>query len=155
MNPNELLLWLSAHGSGTWNRYRSVIDEARIAGDEPEVVEDFDAGDSLIDENIPLPYRLRLNLERLAHAEFLRRDFPNGWRIVPPTLVCIGDSERSLSVLCGARTDALLDRIRTAAYPAIQITVTEAPECPDTIHISGNDVTDLNHFAEIWVSDAY
>ena len=85
MNANDLLIWLSAKGSGNWSRFRVAIDELYLPddpiGDDEDLNENAPVGGDL-----PVQHRLRLNLERLGHAEFFRKGFQNGWRVVPPTL---------------------------------------------------------------------
>ena len=146
MNPNELLTWLSAKGSGTWSRYRAAVDELQVSDDtdltDEDAVEDAPASGSL-----PVHLRLRLNLERLGHAEFLRRDFPNGWRIVPPTLACTTTETGVAGFLCGARTDQMLSRITGIAGDGC-VAVDDQPECPDRIQISVDDGLQLRQLAE-------
>ncbi len=84
MNANFLLMWLSAKASGSWVRYRAALDELSLSSNS-EIGENSD--DTRIDiRTFPIYHRIRQNLERLGHAEFFRKDFPNGWRIVPPIL---------------------------------------------------------------------
>ena len=107
MNPNELLLWLSATGEGTWSRYRAVLDELAAADESTDSMED--TGEDVPEAgSLPQHIRFKLNLERLGHTEFFRRDFPNGWRVVPPTIVVMPNEDLIRGVLCGARTDRLL-----------------------------------------------
>src|SRR2546430_1413039 len=99
MNPNDLLLWLSAKGSGTWSRYRAAVDELQLSGDEND--NDEEIADDVPDRSsFPIHYRLKLNLERLGHAEFFRKDFQNGWRVVPPTLACNETEKGAFGILC-------------------------------------------------------
>lgn len=144
MNPNDLLLWLSARGSGTWSRFRAAIDELMIPA--AEGVGDEDACEDAPDVGLPICHRFRLNLERLAHVEFFREGFQNGWRIVPPTLACAETEEGPVGVLCGARTDHLLKRIRETAK-GFRIADESQPECPDRIEIRANDSESLQRLA--------
>ncbi|MFY9584173.1 MAG: hypothetical protein WAR21_06765 [Candidatus Acidiferrales bacterium] len=140
MNVNDFLLWLSAKGSGTWSRYRGTIDEM-VATDEPN-----GEGDDIDDvsgiEDLPVHHRIRLNLERLGHVEFFRREFPNGWRVVPPTLSCRTYHNAAVGILCGARTDQLLARIKDATAD-LRINVTSQLECPDRIEIIASEQQQL------------
>jgi hypothetical protein len=121
MNANEILLWMSAKQMGSWASYKDALEEIT----EP----DEENGGELSDSELSLYQRLRLNLERLAHVEFRGQDFPNGWRVVPPT-IAIKSGER-VGILCGARTDPLISCIRNAAG----VRVTPQSECPDRIEI--------------------
>jgi hypothetical protein len=122
MNANDILLWLSARQEGSWASYKAAIEEmdtpAEGADDEPD------------DRELAIHQRLRLNLERLAHVEFGRADFPNGWRVVPPTIAAT--SGRTIGILCGARTDESLAQI---AQNAREIRITPQSECPDCIEL--------------------
>jgi hypothetical protein len=86
--------------------------------------------DDSIDSELPFYQRLRFNLERLAHAEFNRNGFLNGWRIVPPTLAITSGSP--VGILCGARTEQLVARIQEEVR---DIRFTPQAECPDCIEV--------------------
>ena len=146
MNANNLLTWLSAKGSGTWSRYRAAVDELQVPdhanGENEDLHEDVPDSSSL-----PIHQILRLNLERLGHAEFFRKDFKNGWRAVPPVLACASNQQEAVGILCGARTDQLLARIEDASTD-LRITATNQKECPDRINIIADDQRQLQYVAE-------
>jgi len=143
MNPDELMLWLSAKGTGTWGRYRSAVEELQLSDDTERSHEDLDEG--VPESNgLPVHLRLKLNLERLGHVEFFRGNFPNGWRIVPPTLAC--DDAGSCGVLCGARTDSLLEKFESHAAD-VEFQRTEQCECPERIRFIASDLQELERFA--------
>ncbi|MFO0818004.1 MAG: hypothetical protein U1A77_08695 [Pirellulales bacterium] len=145
MNPNDLMLWLSAKGCGTWSRYRAAVNELQVTEDGNGSEEDSNEGapDS---DSLPIHHRLRLNLERLAHAEFFRKGFENGWRVVPPVLVGLERSDCAVGILCGARTGQLLQQINgQSANVAIRATSQEAS--PDRIEIVAKNVSELEHVA--------
>jgi hypothetical protein len=146
MNANNLLTWLSAKGSGTWSRYRAAVDELQVSDYANGEDEDFheDVPDS---SSLPVHHRLKLNLERLGHAEFFRKDFKNGWRVVPPVLACVSNQPEVVGILCGARTDQLLALIEVASSD-LHITATNQKECPDRISIIANDLRRLQSIAE-------
>ncbi len=146
MNANNLLAWLSAKGSGTWSRYRAAVDELQVS--DHTNGEDEDLHENVPDSgSLPVHHRLRLNLERLGHAEFFRKDFKNGWRVVPPVLACASNQPEAVGILCGARTDQLLARIEDASTD-LRITATNQKECPDRISIIANDQRQLQSVAE-------
>ncbi len=91
-----LLGYLSELGSGSWAKFRAALDA--VAGDE--------------DERMP-SVRAR-GLAALGHAEFafygdLR------WAVCPPVLAWLPRREEPAAVLCGARTERLVDRLRERA----------------------------------------
>ena len=104
MNANDLLLWISANGRGSWSRYKSAVDELAFSEDAAEDDADYGGDDAKENHGIPIHHRLRLNLERLGHAEFFRSEFENGWRVVPPCLVMAYGTAKPTAFLCGART---------------------------------------------------
>jgi hypothetical protein len=151
MNVNDLLIWLSAKGSGNWGRFRAAVDELQVSDDPNGDDEDFDqeAADS---RSLPIHHSLRLSLERLGHAEFFRKEFPDGWRVVPPTLACTSSESEAIGILCGARTDPLMARVENAAN-GLHLERTEQDECPDRIHVVANDQSHLQqlaHAAGLW-----
>lgn len=146
MNANDLLIWLSAKGSGSWSRFRAAVDELYLSDDSNGDDEDLNES-AQVGGGLQVHHRLRLNLERLGHTEFFRKGFQNGWRVVPPTLACLSNKSEAVGTLCGARTDQLLARIENVAA-ALRITVTGQPECPDRIQIIAQDQSRLQQFAE-------
>jgi hypothetical protein len=104
MKANELLLWLSARREGSWLQFRSAIEE--LHAEEAASIQDT----SLQDDEFPLHQELRMNLERLGHAEFFANDCDDGWRVAPPALAAICTDNGWLGILCGARSGDLLDR---------------------------------------------
>lgn len=146
MNVNDLLTWLSARGAGTWSRYRAAVDELQLADHENSSEEDL--AENVPDgKSLPLHLRLRLNLERLGHAEFFRKDFPSGWRVVPPTLACNDHDGGVVGILCGARSDELMARIRAAAR-IDRLEIREQLECPDRVLIGSNNHSRMKDLAQ-------
>jgi len=104
VRANELLLWLSARGEGSWRGFRAAVEELHLAEDlQRDGGEEFEGGD------FPLHQQLRLNMERLGHVEFFARGCEEGWRVTPPALAGSRDSTGWMGVLCGGRSDRLLD----------------------------------------------
>jgi len=144
MNPNDLLLWMSAKKSGTWSRYRAVVDELQVS-EEPSNYDEDVGEDVPNNSSFPIYRRLRLNLERLGHAEFFRKDFKSGWCIVPPILVCSANKADTIGILCGARTDHILAQLQGVAN--ICVSVTNQTDCPDRIEIIADDSQQLEQLA--------
>jgi hypothetical protein len=127
MNANDILLWMSVRRMGSWSSYKNTLEEMATLTDEYD--------EEPIDSELPFYQRLRLNFERLAHVEFNRQEFPNGWRVVPPTIATI--RETTTGILCGARTDQLLARIEESCSC---VRVTSQKECPDRIVLEDRDL---------------
>ena len=66
------------------------------------------------------PHRIaEWNLSKLGHAEFGPAAAGEGRRVAPPVLAAGDPSKSRRALLCGARTPALLGRLRTAAGPRL------------------------------------
>ena len=144
MNPNDLLLWMSAKKSGTWSRYRAAVDELQVSEDLANYDEDL--GEGVPDNSsLPIHHRLKLNLERLGHAEFFRKDFKNGWCVVPPILVYSANEAGVTGILCGARTDHILAQLQGTAN--IRVSLTNQIECPDRVEIIAEEKGQLEQLA--------
>ena len=145
MNPNELLVWLSAKGEGTWSRYRVAIDELADTDGSGSSIDD--AGEDVPEAgSLPQHLRFKLNLERLGHAEFFCREFPNGWRVAPPTIVAMPMCEETRGFLCGARTNKLIMDLRQLIGED-NVLVTSQEECPDRIALATSTLSELSDVA--------
>lgn len=106
MKANELLLWMSARRQGSWQQFRSAVEELHSNIDTfPNELDDH------AETKFPLHQKLRLDFERLAHVEFFAGDCEKGWRITPPTFAVHPTSDGMRAVLCGARSPALRERV--------------------------------------------
>lgn len=111
MSAHELLLWMSARRSGSWQQFRSAVEGLHMPADVEEALdEDEGAGAGL-----PAYQRLRLAFERLAHAEFFTQGCKDGWRVAPPTLAVSESNHGWEGILCGARSPRLLRNFQAAA----------------------------------------
>jgi hypothetical protein len=133
LKANELLLWFSARREGSWHQFRRAVDE--LHADEAE------AGAENADE-FPLHQQLRLNFERLAHAEFRARECEDGWRVAPPTLAAQATNGGFRSVLCGARSSALQERL-VYARKNLSCEVLTAEGVPDVFRFTSSDLAGL------------
>ena len=145
MNSNDILLWMSAKQRGSWAGYTDRLEA--MSTDEGENEDDS------IESELPFHQRFRFNLERLAHAEFNRNGFLNGWRIVPPTLAITSGSR--FGILCGARTEQLVARIQEDFRDTRFIAQTECPDCIEVLVdgdieriVAGNGVLLQRHATE-------
>jgi hypothetical protein len=145
MSANELLVWMSARARGSWQQFRAAVEELQLnnaEGDESRETDD-DRRDM---SALPRYQTLRLNFERLGHAEFFEGAAPSGWRITPPTLAAAEGRNGWRATLVGARTPKVLQRIRDVA--AQQTEITQFVDCPDQIVILNREVDILASLAD-------
>ena len=137
MTANELLLWMSARGQGSWSQFRAAVEELDIAERENMVaaVEEEEPGGRA---SLPLHQSLRLNFQRLAHAEFFAGADGDDWKVTPPSLSIVQHGARWLAVVTGARSDQLLRRLHSAAGP-FEIETVPLDACPNQIRLVSHD----------------
>jgi hypothetical protein len=137
VTANELLLWMSARGQGSWSQFRAAVEELHIAEQESTVisVEDEEPAGRT---SLPLYQSLRLNLQRLAHAEFFAGAHTDDWRVTPPCLSFMRHRTHWLAVVTGARSDLLLQHLHSAAQ-AVHIETVALEACPNTIRLNAPD----------------
>lgn len=137
MSANNLLLWMSARQQGSWQQFRTAVEELHMAGSdgEPQGGTDEDTADPY---TLPLYQALRLNLQRLGHAEFFAGAGGSDWRVTPPSLAVRQHARSWLGVLAGARSSKLLRRLHDAAASA-KLETLSFPACPDQIRIVAGD----------------
>jgi hypothetical protein len=139
MSANNLLIWMSARGQGSWSQFRAAVEELHIAEEEnygPAVDEE----ESSAQASLPLHQALRLNLQRFAHAEFFAGANGDDWRVTPPSLSVIQRKDHWLAFVSGARSDQLLDRLNSAAG-ALDIEATPLENSPDHIRLIARDAS--------------
>jgi len=129
MNGNHLLLWMSARDQGSWNQFKSAVEQLHLSEQQLDNVQNDD-----IELGLPNYQILRLNLESLAHAEFFPTENNYRWRVVPPSLAIHGQSTSWLGVLCGARSQSLLNQLGESLNAKVEIHPING--CPDQILIS-------------------
>ncbi len=118
-----LLAYLSELGSGSWGKFRAALDT--VAGEE--------------DERMP-SVRAR-GLAALGHVEFAFYDDLR-WATSPPVLAWLPSREESAAVLCGARTERLVDRLRERAAEvglAIEERAQPGSEGPEGFFVAAPD----------------
>ncbi len=131
MSLDHLLLWLSAKGAGSWPQFRAAVEElhVQLEGSTPD---DPDAGDDRAGCDLPVYHEVRFALQRLGHVEFRAAETEHAWRVVPPSLAFLpGPNARGL--LCGARSAAILDRLRNIA----EVDVLPVEGMPQRVIVSG------------------
>ena len=139
LKANELLLWCSARREGSWRQFRAAVDE--LHSDGPETyAEDND--------EFPLHQKLRLDFERLGHVEFFTNGCEDGWRVAPPTLAAQPKPEGVRSVLCGARSPALQERL-IGVMEKLNSEVIRSTGVPDVLRFSCLDSSQLAEAASL------
>jgi hypothetical protein len=143
MSANKLLLWMSARGEGSWQQFRAAVEELHFEQSESEAqsIGDDDFGD------LPLYQILRLNLQRLGHAEFFAGAGGKDWRVTPPSLAATGTDGAWRGILAGARSPKLLGRV-CAAVPASQLKIIPCPSWPDQVAVHAADLAELAAIAQ-------
>lgn len=138
MTANELFLWMSARGQGSWSQFRAAVEQLDIAERENTVAAVEEEEETRGRVSPPLHQSLRLNFQRLAHAEFFAGAGGDDWRVTPPSLSIVQHGARWLAVVTGARSDQLLRRLHSAAGP-FEIETVPLEACPDQIRLVAHD----------------
>ena len=141
VSTNELLLWMTARGQGSWQQFRTATEELHLAGSDSDAVGE-DEDDSADQFALPLYQALRLNLQRLGHAEFFAGAGDSDWRIAPPSLAITQYAGGCVGVLAGARSQQLLRQFQVAAA-SVHLDTLPSPACPDQIRITAGDASTL------------
>lgn len=138
MSANALLFWMSARRQGSWQQFRTAVEELHVGESNDLGGEDDDAPDQFA---LSLYQALRFNLQRLGHAEFFAGAGDADWRVTPPSLAVTQHAGGWLGILVGARSPTLLQRLHTAVESASANLETLAlPAYPDQILVAaGNE----------------
>lgn len=140
-----MLLWLSARREGSWAVFRSGVEQFRVSKDASEDIEDDN-------EDFPIHQRLRLNLNALGHVEFFANECENGWRVAPPTLATTDGPTGRIGILCGARTDELIERFSNNAE-TMQMEKIPLVDAPDAYRVHAKSDDELLRLAnEVGIS---
>jgi len=134
MGPDELLLWLSARGEGSWGQFRSAAEEILSGADGTPV-----------NGRAASYQEMRFALEQLGHVEFEGRDGEGGWRVAPPVMAVSRQSENLIGIICGARSPHLIERVRSAAGADCEILQSELH--PSVVRISAHELESLSQVA--------
>ena len=138
MSLNDVLTWMSARGRGSWSQFRAAVEELHVEPGDCE--EGGENADDATASDLPVYQAVRLNLQRLAHAEFYSSNAEADWRVVPPALAVHNEGDQWVGILCGARPPGLRDRIgRSNATWESQA----ARGMPDRIRLVATDLTAL------------
>jgi hypothetical protein len=140
MSADKLLFWMSARSSGSWPQFRAAVEELHVAdsdGGETEM-----ADDAVGQDGLPLYQALRLNLQRVGHAEFFAGAEESEWRVTPPSLAAVERPDGWLGVVVGARSIRFLERLRAAAGSRLEEAAL-ATHWPTAIFVRGKSLSEL------------
>lgn len=147
MSPDDLLLWMSARTEGTWAQFRTAIEELQLASQEGKELTEDGAARAQPSAGFPVQQHLRLNLERLAHAEFSTAGSRYEWRVVPPSLSVHRRAGEIYAVLCGARTPDMLDELKRGAA-GLKSEIIAAQFAPAAMTFRGESEQQIDQLAE-------
>jgi hypothetical protein len=145
MSANLLLLWMSARTEGSWSQFRSAVEALRVG--EGEGTASPEAGDESDQYALPIYQSVRLNMQRLGHAEFFAGAGGPDWRVAPPTLAIAAHPTGARGILAGARSDRLLARLQGSLGNA-RIEVLPTAEAPDAIRLLADEAIALEATAK-------
>jgi hypothetical protein len=135
MSANALLFWMSARRQGSWQQFRTAVEELHVDESNDLEGEAEDAPDQFA---LKLYWTLRLNLQRLGHAEFSAGAGDAGWRVTPPSLAVTRHARGWLGIVVGARSRTLLQRLHAVVGTA-NLETLAFPAYPDQILVAAND----------------
>jgi hypothetical protein len=146
MSANLLLLWMSARSQGSWAQFRAAVEELHVTEDGEVTGEGDDAPDQYA---LPLYQTLRFNLQRVGHAEFFAGAGDGAeWRIAPPALAASRRAGGWIGIVVGARSIALMERLRAAIAPAASLQTSMFPGYPDQLVVTVDDQGNLAQIAD-------
>lgn len=145
VSSNALLLWMSARRQGSWQQFRTAVERLRASESNDSGGEDEDTFDQFA---LPFYQTLRLNLQRMGHAEFFAGAGDGAdWRVTPPSLAVTQHLGGCCGILVGARSPKLLRRVYEAAGAAT-LEIQVLPAYPDQILAIADDLRALRVMAE-------
>lgn len=137
MSANALLFWMSARRQGSWQQFRTAVEELHVGESNDLGGEDDDSPDPFA---LPLYQTMRFNLQRLGHSEFFAGAGDADWRVTPPSLAVTQHARGWLGILVGARSPTLLQRLHAAVESASANMETLAlPAYPDQILVAADN----------------
>ena len=144
MKANELLLWMSARREGSWQQFRAAVEELRSA--DSDLAEN---GIAVAQQDDFRPHRrLWLDLERMAHVEFFAAGCEEGWRVTPPVFAVHPVTAGFRAILSGARSPALLERVRRIAESlGCQCETLAFDNVPDVVRFFATDISAISEAA--------
>lgn len=135
MSLDNLLLWLSARGAGSWSQFRAAVESLHV---QRRSNSEDDAEAERPGSDLPVYHEVRFTLQRLAHVEIRPVVAGYEWRVVPPSLAFMPGRGAS-GLLCGARSVALLERLGAIA----DLDVSDVEGMPQRVVIRGESEAEL------------
>jgi len=145
MSGNNLLLWMSARGSGSLRQFRRAIEELRVEAEELDI-DGISSGSiwGFAGSGRLSPYvQLRLDFQSLSHAEF----WENNWRVTPSTIALTRQSNLYRGVANGGRSPKLVESLQRG-YPGLNININGDSTNPDSVTMMAESMSPLIEFAE-------
>lgn len=137
MNANHLLLWASALGSGSWHQFRCAVERLHL--------DDRQEDEQGRQEGLPLYQQARFNLQRLGHVEFSGAE--TDWQVVPPVFAMSERDGTARAVLCGARSEAILECLHDEGG-GLGLSEIACDVCPDIIRLEDRGFDRMEAIAE-------
>ena len=146
MSANALLIWMSARRQGSWQQFRTAVEELHVGDSNDLGGEDDNAPDQFA---LSIYQTLRFNLQRLGHAEFFAGAGDVDWRVTPPSLAVTQHVRGWLGTLVGARSPTLLQRLHSAVeFASANMETLALPAFPDQFLIVADKEGSLLTVAE-------
>lgn len=145
MSANHVLLWLSAVRHGSWNQFLGAFARLMAADGGPA---NANGNGQPTRHRFPPHQELRLNLQRLGHADFGTQESGERWRIAPPTLAVSRKADGWLAVLAGARWPRLLEELQGRGRSSPVFEAIDQPNAPDVLRLQAGDITEFNVIAQ-------
>lgn len=142
---NNLLIWMSARGEGSWQQFRSAVEEFHV--DSDSTGEDDETSDDRTASDLPVYQAVRMGLERLAHVEFFTAGTETDWRVVPPALAAVEQNDQCIAFACGARSPDLCETLNLLNGD-VSWDSEEIPGMPDRIRLCVPNIEALHRVAE-------
>lgn len=144
MSASSLLLWMSARGAGSWSQFRAAVEELHLKDNDDATGPD---AEEIADEaGLPIYHALRLNFQRLGHAEFGTGAGENDWRVTPPCLALTAQPVGWRGVLAGARSRDLLSRVVEHGR-VLGVEQVSVAGCPDVVRFAATDAHMMEELA--------
>jgi hypothetical protein len=133
VSADALLFWMSARRQGSWQQFRTAVEELHVGESNNLGGEDDDAPDQFA---LSLYQTLRFNLQRQGHAEFFSGAGDGDWRVTPPSLAVTRHSRGWLGIFVGARSPVLLERLHAVVESAhVTMETQELAAYPEQIKV--------------------
>lgn len=142
MSGNNLLYWLSVSKSGSWQQFKSAVERLNVFS-----IHQMDESATHENRGNQTYNIIRINFERLGHAEFFSKSHAFDWTVCPPTLAGNRDEDDYSAVLAGARSLAQLQKI-SSVLPSKSLQIIKNLDTPDVYRFRNCTQIQLQRLAE-------